>query len=159
MWPAAAPAHPDGGPVKGALNALRSLQSLSSQLADENLGHGDQTTSMPAFLCSFCIQLSSTHNATVRTSIVLSPEPCYICKYPHHAVLLFQVGQKRSREAMEADELDLAPKKKIRLGLPATQWITVYNAHRPMKQRCVFVARLCDAAARPGALAASVLLQ
>jgi hypothetical protein len=27
------------------------------------------------------------------------------------------------------------PKKKIRLGLPATQWITVYNAHRPMKQR------------------------
>ena len=28
-----------------------------------------------------------------------------------------------------------APKKKIRLGLPATQWITVYNAHRPMKQR------------------------
>lgn len=28
-----------------------------------------------------------------------------------------------------------APKKKIRLGLPATQWITIYNAHRPMKQR------------------------
>ena len=27
------------------------------------------------------------------------------------------------------------PKKKIRLGLPATQWITIYNAHRPMKQR------------------------
>ena len=49
---------------------------------------------------------------------------------------MLQVGQKRSREAMEADELDLAPKKKIRLGLPATQWITVYNAHRPMKQRC-----------------------
>lgn len=23
----------------------------------------------------------------------------------------------------------------VRLGLPATQWITVYNAHRPMKQR------------------------
>ena len=28
-----------------------------------------------------------------------------------------------------------SPKKKIRLGLPATQWITVYNAHRAMKQR------------------------
>jgi len=53
------------------------------------------------------------------------------------SLLALQVGQKRSREAMEADELDLAPKKKIRLGLPATQWITVYNAHRPMKQRCV----------------------
>jgi hypothetical protein len=26
-------------------------------------------------------------------------------------------------------------KKKVRLGLPATQWTTVYNAHRPMKQR------------------------
>ncbi len=26
-------------------------------------------------------------------------------------------------------------KPKVRLGLPATQWITVYNAHRPMKQR------------------------
>ena len=37
---------------------------------------------------------------------------------------------------MESDAEDLAaPKKKIRLGLPATQWITVYNAHRPMKQR------------------------
>ena len=38
------------------------------------------------------------------------------------------------RDAEEALE-DAAPKKKIRLGLPATQWITVYNAHRPMKQR------------------------
>ena len=47
-----------------------------------------------------------------------------------------QVGYKRSREQMEGEADDLAaPKKKIRLGLPATQWITVYNAHRPMKQR------------------------
>lgn len=46
-----------------------------------------------------------------------------------------KVGQKRGREAMEEDTMDVAPKKKIRLGLPATQWITVYNAHRPMKQR------------------------
>lgn len=47
-----------------------------------------------------------------------------------------QVGQKRGREAIDDDAMDVAPKKKIRLGLPATQWITVYNAHRPMKQRC-----------------------
>ena len=50
---------------------------------------------------------------------------------------------------MEADELDLAPKKKIRLGLPATQWITVYNAHRPMKQRCdaaAIILESCSAA-------------
>ena len=50
--------------------------------------------------------------------------------------VVLQVGYKRSREQMESDAEELnAPKKKIRLGLPATQWITVYNAHRPMKQR------------------------
>ena len=52
-----------------------------------------------------------------------------------HSAAPLQVGQKRSRKAIEAEEADLAPKKKIRLGLPATQWITVYNEHRPMKQR------------------------
>eukprot|EP00884_Botryococcus_braunii_P004689 jgi/Botrbrau1/14220/Bobra.0254s0009.2 len=46
-----------------------------------------------------------------------------------------KVGQKRNRESLEDETLEIAPKKKIRLGLPATQWITVYNAHRPMKQR------------------------
>jgi len=46
-----------------------------------------------------------------------------------------QVGQKRGRIAVEEEEDD-QPKKKIRLGMPATQWITVYNARRPMKQRC-----------------------
>ena len=45
-----------------------------------------------------------------------------------------QVGQKRGRNSVEEDEDD-QPKKKIRLGMPATQWITVYNARRPMKQR------------------------
>lgn len=33
------------------------------------------------------------------------------------------------------DEEEEAPRKKLRLGMPANQWITVYNAHRPMKQR------------------------
>lgn len=47
-----------------------------------------------------------------------------------------QVGQKRPREASADEELELpVPKKRIRMGLPAMQWITVYNAHRPMKQR------------------------
>lgn len=49
-------------------------------------------------------------------------------------LLAVTVGQKRGRETDELAE-DTAPKKKVRLGLPATQWITVYNAHRPMKQR------------------------
>uniref|UniRef100_A0A0A9DN21 DUF7477 domain-containing protein n=1 Tax=Arundo donax TaxID=35708 RepID=A0A0A9DN21_ARUDO len=35
---------------------------------------------------------------------------------------------------MEEDD-DEQPKKKIRMGMPATQWISVYNARRPMKQR------------------------
>ena len=37
---------------------------------------------------------------------------------------------------------DEQPKKKIRMGMPATQWISVYNARRPMKQRsagCIYL--------------------
>jgi hypothetical protein len=33
------------------------------------------------------------------------------------------------------EEADEQPKKKLRMGMPATQWISVYNARRPMKQR------------------------
>ncbi|KAJ6307253.1 hypothetical protein OIU76_017113 [Salix suchowensis] len=45
-----------------------------------------------------------------------------------------QVGQKRGRLNIEEDD-DGQPKKKVRLGVPATQWISVYNAKPPMKQR------------------------
>lgn len=38
---------------------------------------------------------------------------------------------------MEEDD-DEQPKKKVRMGMPATQWISVYNARRPMKQRFLF---------------------
>lgn len=31
---------------------------------------------------------------------------------------------------------DGAPRKKARAGFVAQQWITVYNKHEPMKQRC-----------------------
>uniref|UniRef100_A0A0E0JIK9 non-specific serine/threonine protein kinase n=1 Tax=Oryza punctata TaxID=4537 RepID=A0A0E0JIK9_ORYPU len=48
--------------------------------------------------------------------------------------LIHLVGQKRGRLLME-EETDEQPKKKIRMGMPATQWISVYNARRPMKQR------------------------
>ncbi|RDX81195.1 Casein kinase 1-like protein HD16, partial [Mucuna pruriens] len=44
------------------------------------------------------------------------------------------IGHKRGRLAMEEED-DEQPKKKIRIGLPASQWISVYNARRPMKQR------------------------
>ncbi|KAG2686337.1 hypothetical protein I3760_09G001500 [Carya illinoinensis] len=45
-----------------------------------------------------------------------------------------KVGQKRGRLLINLEE-DEQPKKKLRLGSPATQWISVYNARRPMKQR------------------------
>nr|CAB3475874.1 unnamed protein product [Digitaria exilis] len=48
--------------------------------------------------------------------------------------LIYQVGQKRGRLIADEND-DEQPKKKIRMGMPATQWISVYNARRPMKQR------------------------
>ncbi|KAJ8770895.1 hypothetical protein K2173_021810 [Erythroxylum novogranatense] len=48
--------------------------------------------------------------------------------------IICQVGQKRGRLNVEEDD-DGQPKKKVRLGVPATQWISVYNARLPMKQR------------------------
>lgn len=48
--------------------------------------------------------------------------------------LIYQVGHKRGRLTMEEED-DEQPKKKVRMGMPATQWISVYNARRPMKQR------------------------
>ncbi|KAL2996568.1 hypothetical protein AAZX31_10G279100 [Glycine max] len=44
-----------------------------------------------------------------------------------------KVGQKRGRLNVEDDESQ--PRKKVRLGVPATQWISIYNARLPMKQR------------------------
>ncbi|KAF7062882.1 hypothetical protein CFC21_069436 [Triticum aestivum] len=44
-----------------------------------------------------------------------------------------KVGQKRSR--LLNDDDDSNARKKIRLGVPATQWISVYNSRSPMKQR------------------------
>ena len=46
-----------------------------------------------------------------------------------------KVGHKRKAEALEEEGEDGRPKKKVRLGQAATQWITIYNAHKPMKQR------------------------
>ncbi|XP_020585094.1 casein kinase 1-like protein HD16 isoform X2 [Phalaenopsis equestris] len=48
--------------------------------------------------------------------------------------LIYQVGQKRGRLMMEEVE-DEQPRKKVRMGMPATQWVSIYNARRPMKQR------------------------
>ncbi|KAJ6818689.1 casein kinase 1-like protein HD16 [Iris pallida] len=45
-----------------------------------------------------------------------------------------KVGQKWGRLTID-DEDDGQLKKKLRIGVPATQWISVYNARLPMKQR------------------------
>nr|XP_043627545.1 casein kinase 1-like protein HD16 [Erigeron canadensis] len=44
-----------------------------------------------------------------------------------------KVGQKRGR--LVTDLEDAQPRKKIRLGTPANQWISVYSSRPPMKQR------------------------
>ncbi|KAK9736047.1 hypothetical protein RND81_04G246500 [Saponaria officinalis] len=48
--------------------------------------------------------------------------------------IIYQVGQKRGRLNVNEDD-DGQLKKKVRLGVPATQWVSVYNARPPMKQR------------------------
>ncbi|KAL6524055.1 Casein kinase 1-like protein hd16 [Orobanche minor] len=48
--------------------------------------------------------------------------------------LIQVVGQKRGRFVDDA-YVDDPPKKKVRMGTPASQWITVYNCRPPIKQR------------------------
>lgn len=48
------------------------------------------------------------------------------------------IGHKRARLATEEEEEDGQPKKKVRNGLPAKQWISVYNGREPMKQRYIY---------------------
>jgi len=59
---------------------------------------------------------------------------CSWCDPFVHSNKTYQVGQKRGRLNIEEED-DSQPKKKVRLGVPATQWISVYNARQPMKQR------------------------
>ncbi|XP_021739126.1 casein kinase 1-like protein HD16 [Chenopodium quinoa] len=105
----------------------------------------------PETLCCFC-PLPFRHFVEYVVNLKFDEEPNY-AKYvslfdgivgPNPDIrpintdgaqkLIFQVGHKRGRLTMEDDD-DEQPKKKIRMGMPATQWISVYNARRPMKQR------------------------
>lgn len=45
------------------------------------------------------------------------------------------MGQKRGRAEDAADDADPSARKRIRMGFPATQWITIYNKMPSMKQR------------------------
>lgn len=101
----------------------------------------------PEMLCCFCPQPFKLFLEYV-VNLKFDEEP-YYAKYislfdgiigPNPAVRpintdgALKVGQKRARLTIEEDD-DEQPKKKVRLGMPATQWISVYNARRPMKQR------------------------
>lgn len=101
----------------------------------------------PEMLCCFC-PLPFKLFLEYVVNLKFDEEP-YYAKYislfdgiigPNPAVRpintdgALKVGQKRGRLTMEEDD-DEQPKKKVRLGMPATQWISVYNARRPMKQR------------------------
>lgn len=52
-----------------------------------------------------------------------------------------KVGKKRGRPVIEYEDQDQGEdedgqvRKKLRLGIPASQWISVYDGRRPMKQR------------------------
>lgn len=74
------------------------------------------------------------HRATPYLQLIPFAAPTH--QHPTtHLTTRLQVGQKRQREGDDQGLDEQGPKKKVRLGLPATQWITIYNAHRPMKQR------------------------
>lgn len=60
-------------------------------------------------------------------------EPCTALR-PIRIDGALKIGQKRGRMMVDLED-DEQPRKKVRLGTPATQWISVYNARRPMKQR------------------------
>ncbi|CAI9293315.1 unnamed protein product [Lactuca saligna] len=69
---------------------------------------------------------------------------CYYCPSPFKQFLeavtnmridgALKVGQKRGRLLSDLED-GSQPKKKIRLGTPANQWISVYTSRTPMKQR------------------------
>ncbi|CAN6439797.1 unnamed protein product [Victoria cruziana] len=63
-------------------------------------------------------------------------EPCTVSR-PIRIDGALKVGQKRGRLLVNMEDED-QPRKRVRLGNPATQWISVYNARRPMKQRYHF---------------------
>nr|GMD61828.1 casein kinase 1-like protein HD16 [Ipomoea batatas] len=64
---------------------------------------------------------------------LLGPDPAIRPLNTDGAQKVIQVGQKRARLNLDDDEDQ--PRKKVRIGVPATQWISIYNARVPMKQR------------------------
>ncbi|KAJ9183116.1 hypothetical protein P3X46_007022 [Hevea brasiliensis] len=106
--------------------------------------------SSPEMLCCFCPPLKQFLEIVVNMKFDEEPNYSKLISLfdgligPNPAIrpintegaqkIICQVGQKRGRLNMEEED-DGQPKKKVRLGVPATQWISIYNARLPMKQR------------------------
>ncbi|KAJ0531180.1 hypothetical protein HanRHA438_Chr10g0470501 [Helianthus annuus] len=69
-----------------------------------------------------------------KKKMVTSPETfCGFWPAPFRNYLEYVLTvHKRGRLIMDQED-DQQPNKKIRTGMPVTQWITVYNAHLLMK--------------------------
>ncbi|KAG9146096.1 hypothetical protein Leryth_015900 [Lithospermum erythrorhizon] len=65
---------------------------------------------------------------------IISPDPTIRPLNTDGAQKVIRIGQKRGRLNL-GDDIDEQPRKKVRNGVPATQWISIYNARQPMKQR------------------------
>ncbi|KAJ0933785.1 putative protein kinase CK1-CK1-Pl family [Helianthus annuus] len=91
---------------------------------------------LPDHLCYFCPSPFKEFLEVV-TSLKFDEEPNY-----SKLIALFEnclVGQKRGRLLSNLE--DTQPRKKIRLGIPANQWISVYSSRTPMKQRYYYNVR------------------
>ncbi|TVU34951.1 hypothetical protein EJB05_16810 [Eragrostis curvula] len=106
----------------------------------------EEMATSPDLLCCFCPPPFKLFLETV-TNMRFDEEPNYsklISLFdeliePQHLRPIridgaLKAGQKRGRLLVNLEE-DEQPKKKVRIGSPANQWISVYNARRPMKQR------------------------
>ncbi|MCD9560982.1 Tau-tubulin kinase 1 [Datura stramonium] len=103
----------------------------------------------PEMLCCFCpsplreffdivinMKFDEEPNYSKLISLfgsLLGPDPAIRPINTDGAQKVLQVGQKRGRLNVEEDEEQ--PRKKVRMGVPASQWISIYNARKPMKQR------------------------
>ncbi|KAK9059472.1 hypothetical protein SSX86_020174 [Deinandra increscens subsp. villosa] len=101
----------------------------------------------PELLCYLCPSPFKQFLETV-TNMKFDEEPNYLKLIAHFDNCIvssaslrpiridgaLKVGQKRGRLLMDSGD-DAQPRKKIRLGSPATQWISIYTSRTPMKQR------------------------
>ncbi|MCL7047245.1 hypothetical protein MKW94_013170 [Papaver nudicaule] len=111
---------------------------------------GKKMSTSPELLCFACpppfkqfveIVVNMNFDEVPDYSNLISLFKCLV--EPSNSVLpinidgALKVGQKRGRFTVNLDDKE-QPKKKLRLGVPASHWMLVYNARLPMKQRYHF---------------------